>query len=701
MTMGSESSVQLTDRRREPYAPRMLRSTVVMMWLCAACSSPAPQTIDASSDLASAAASDLATPGPGPGDLAMPSPPDQSIPDLDINDLAPLAMPDLNPRAMPDLQPPAMPDFNLPAMPDLSPLALPDLTTPAAPDLGPVAISDLSPACLSPLLLCLVNNAYQCLDPRVTLAHCGGCGQTCPARDHATVGCSAGDCQYVCETGSADVDGDLQAQPRTAVSNGCECQITNSLDVPDLDFTDTNCDGIDGDIGHAIFVSPRGSDQAAGTMTQPLLTLRAAIAAAKAASKDVYAAKGMYYESVTLVDGVNLFGGYDDATPSRWKRSLTSVTSIRGGSTAVIATNLSTNVEIQLCDIQAVSGTGPGTSSYGVRILNSSANATVTLRADTISAADGVAGKTSGPDGSNGANGANGVSGNGAPNGGAGGASACGSAGGAGAAAVTGLKTGQRGGDGKGPGGGSGGSGTSDNPQCGGPSQSAPDDAVAGAAGTPGVNGSVAQSIGKLDGSGFYVPPISASGSSGANGGGGGGGGAGSGTCLSGGSPCYCSCCNPDAGGSGGGGGAGGCGATAGPGATGGGASFAVVAIQSHVVITGSLLTVGNGGSGGAGGNGGVGGSAGMGATGAPGGNAGAGAPGKNGGSGGAGGGAAGAPGGPAACVVYGNGSVSPTLDQSTCNRGGGGAGGRGGSNATLGPAAPGATGASADVLAI
>src|SRR3954471_17096986 len=52
-------------------------------------------------------------------------------------------------------------------------------------------------------------------------------------------------------------------------------------DKPDLAFEDTNCDGIDGDVAKAVFVSPQGNDNGTGTKANPLQTLAAAIAKAK------------------------------------------------------------------------------------------------------------------------------------------------------------------------------------------------------------------------------------------------------------------------------------------------------------------------------------------------------------------------------------------------------------------------------------
>ncbi|MBI5514425.1 MAG: hypothetical protein HY909_11695 [Deltaproteobacteria bacterium] len=53
------------------------------------------------------------------------------------------------------------------------------------------------------------------------LAHCGGCGQRCPGRPHATVTCAAGVCGFTCDEGHADCDGDA--------ANGCEVELATSV----------------------------------------------------------------------------------------------------------------------------------------------------------------------------------------------------------------------------------------------------------------------------------------------------------------------------------------------------------------------------------------------------------------------------------------------------------------------------------------
>src|SRR5262249_5914858 len=98
---------------------------------------------------------------------------------------------------------------------------------------------------------------------------------------------------------------------------GCR---TGAVDVPDLAFTDSDCDGIDGTAARAIFVSPRGQHSDRGPWPPPRQPLPAALAAAAAAAprRDVYAALGVYQETVTLASGVSIYGGYQDF--AGWQR---------------------------------------------------------------------------------------------------------------------------------------------------------------------------------------------------------------------------------------------------------------------------------------------------------------------------------------------------------------------------------------------
>ncbi|MFT6397085.1 MAG: hypothetical protein ACJAYU_001831 [Bradymonadia bacterium] len=85
--------------------------------------------------------------------------------------------------------------------------------------------------------------------------------------------------------------------------------------MPDTSFTDSNCDGIDGNLSLAIFVAQFGSDTNNGSRTQPVrsLTRAAAIAAANPSGQSQILMENGVYESqaTTYVnDNVTIAGGH-------------------------------------------------------------------------------------------------------------------------------------------------------------------------------------------------------------------------------------------------------------------------------------------------------------------------------------------------------------------------------------------------------
>ena len=107
------------------------------------------------------------------------------------------------------------------------------------------------------------------------------------------------------------------------------------MDVSSNDlFEDTNCDGIDGDAANAIFVAPTGRDTYPGTRAQPKRSIVAGIEAAAAMGFDVYVSVGDYtiVETLELVNGVSVFGGYDAAMD--WRRSDSTIAHVSGPTTA-------------------------------------------------------------------------------------------------------------------------------------------------------------------------------------------------------------------------------------------------------------------------------------------------------------------------------------------------------------------------------
>lgn len=464
------------------------------------------------------------------------------------------------------------------------------------------------------------------------------------------------------------------------------CQKLNDVDIPDLTFTDKNCDGINGDVTKAIFVSPLGDDTNPGTMKQPMKTLQAAITKAGPAKKDVYADKGTYGGEVLLAAGVSVFGGYDSTT--QWSRAMTNISVIQSDTTTgVLGSNINSPTEVQLFTIKSQSGgQGSGDSSYGVRL--SSSSAMITLRGCTIAPGDGASSNQAGAKGSDGAGASDGTTG-GTGYAGNGGGSPCGANGGGGGPAVNGGVSGNKGVDGTTiGGGGSGGPGGPGGVKVGvchsiGTHGDDGSPGTKGGDGPVGGDGTAAANLGTVGSDALYTPASGGTGTDGHPGGGGGGGGSGGGDVSS----CgfaNLSCCNSNSGGGGGGGG-GGCGAQGGRGGAGGGGSFGVSAVGVVVVIDRCTINAGKGGDGSTGGPGGVGGLAGNGVGGGTGqasaGNGNSGAPG---GKGGDGGGGAGGTGGPSICVYS---TAAPTYTMNTCTRAGGGKGGLGGGTAPQGPA--------------
>jgi CARDB len=456
----------------------------------------------------------------------------------------------------------------------------------------------------------------------------------------------------------------------------------NAEDLPDVPgLKDSNCDAVDGNASKAIFAAPTGNDASPGTRGQPKRTLAGAIAAAGPQGKSVYAA-GAFPERLDVANGVSVYGGY----AADWSRSqaAASETLITGAQTAnrveaALASATTAPTTLQLLALAPRSGTGPGTSSYGLRAIGSPGLVLEYLRVTAGSGTAGAAG-AAGANGRPGGAGQRGKPGNhngSTPDGagGFGGTSPVGRTGGGGGRGGYSTAAGQAGSPGLDPPdtsgrprvGGSGGpggpGGASGNPgRAGGPGQNG-DSGVKGRDGTVGSGGSMAAAI--------WTTAPGGGGLDGTNGHGGGGGGGGGGqtgiTVIDG---------RGDGGGGGGGGGEGGRG---GLGGKGGGGSFGIVLLDSTgAVISNSMVTAGKGG---AGGGGGAGGRPGAGGPRGPGldrntGEIGAGARGGLGGVGGLGGNGGGGAGGPSVALYV----IGSTITSSgnTLRSGAGGAGGRG-----------------------
>ncbi|MFO0680589.1 MAG: hypothetical protein U0234_00995 [Sandaracinus sp.] len=517
-------------------------------------------------------------------------------------------------------------------------------------------------------------------DPSTNVDHCGD-GTMCipcpvPAPSlHQVATCVAGACGVACLLGYFDGDGDP--------ANGCEYMCTptgTGIDDPDV-VGDSDCDGFEGTVSDGVFVSAGGLDSNPGTRQLPLHTISAGIGLAQSSGRHaVFVSEGTYNESVTLANGISIYGGY--SMSHAWERNGSYITRISTSSVSsgrligVLGRNITTATRLSQLEVTTGAATAVGVSNYGLYCDTCTA---LTVRACTISAGAGGPGRD-GTDGSDGGSGSDGTVGGGSSCdtnttgalGGPGGASACGRTGGRG---------GQGGGYGANPGmmGGSGAGGT----MGGSPGGGGNPGRMGGMGGTGASGGAGSDGTGGNGGSTstrYWVSTAGGSGGTGGNGNGGGGGGGGGGQgCLT---------CDDGPGNGGGGGGGGGCGGGLGTGGGGGGGSFGLFLVDSTgIVLLGNTISSGNGGGGGRGGRGGMGGPPGNGVSGGTvcTGEVGAGGPGGNGGRGGDGGDGGGGAGGPSYGVYRLNTAVDPSGNSLANGSGGTGGtsfGSRGGDGA-------------------
>jgi len=555
-------------------------------------------------------------------------------------------------------------------------------------------------------MLNLTNGKYD------TDEHCGACNNSCVAMTAANAfgecdkSLALPLCKWACQPGFFDVNDNP--------NDGCECEYLSSADDPDVPG-DADCDGIDGKVSAGLFVAKNGNDGNPGTLDEPLLTVQGGLDAAAAASlPNVYVATGVYSESISLVAGVNVYGGYsadfEIRDPAINQTVIMGLPFTAGMPGAVNCVDI-LDIPATLSGFHVFGGDAmePGGSSYAIYVSNS--NDSARFVNNWFIAGNGRDGLHGG-DGGDGQDGVDGQAGEGAydilkdqcsdqdwTTAGSGGSKQCGGdsvSGGAGGSGIcpdydesgsqpksipynqsfAGSETGKAG-SGAAPGtGGDPGydaliaASASNCNICNVPkvpdgSQFLPSLGVDGEDGTAGNDGSGAGGCvapaGAASGN-LWISTPGSWGSDGANGSGGGGGGAGGGVETIG-------CGNvalmkhTDVGGSGGGGGSGGCAGTGAEGGSSGGGSFAVFVVgdplaTSVPVLDNNTMQTGFGGDGGDGGSGGVGGEAGKGEAGGGSGEsegsawcADAGGHGGNGGNGGHGGGGGGGCGGPSFAI--------------------------------------------------
>ena len=221
-------------------------------------------------------------------------------------------------------------------------------------------------------------------------------------------------------------------------------QLPTVTDHPDHDFVDANCDGIDGDIAKSIFVAPPplGVDTNAGTMAAPVATIAKGIQLATPQKYDVLVAFGTYNETVTMVAGVSVYGGYDSS--DGWKRyhyTPVAATFVQGGVTAVKFQAIAEQTELQLVAVLSTKPVTSGASSIGISVVGSTGPILLT---DCVVVAGNGADGTNGGNGTTGQVGGTGGNASGTTRGGQG-SSPCGAPGGYGGTSVNGPTRGSPG----------------------------------------------------------------------------------------------------------------------------------------------------------------------------------------------------------------------------------------------------------------
>jgi len=535
-------------------------------------------------------------------------------------------------------------------------------------------------------------------DNQNDVQHCGVDCTPCPeptaAQGNVEPVCSSGVCAFQCLPGYWDVNQNI--------ADGCEVVCANdpatTIDIPDDNFEDQNCDGIDGTVVDGIFVAEDGSNANPGTRDFPVRSINTGLTKALAAGKHfLYISAGDYNETVTINatnQGIGLHGGYLRA--SGWARDGTRG-SINGPRTGALRVDgVTTTTIVEYLQFTSANATAPSTSSQAIVVIGSTGFRPRFLNATAGDGAGGIQGASAGSNGDDGGNGTPGT--NGYEDDGfftCAGDQTDPPATYAGGDSCIGATSSTRGGNGKrgcitngdSCAGGSGDAG-SPNPS-GTPSDGG--GGVVNAQGQPGqagLNGAHGNDAGGGNGGTIsgneWLPNGGGAGGRGVDGTGGGGG-------AGGGSRHSFLSCN-DWGGGGGGGGGGGCGGTGGSGGSGGGASIAILLVNSSVTAEWVTVVTGRGGNGGSGRSGGGGGPGGTGATGGAGNDEGsAGGRGGDGGGGGRGGHGGGGAGG-WVVGVFRNGS-STWSDAGTTDANLGAIGLGGGS-----PGNPGAAGSSYEV---
>jgi hypothetical protein len=161
-------------------------------------------------------------------------------------------------------------------------------------------------------------------------------------------------------------------------------------DLPDDDFVDSDCDGIDGERDAGIFVAPTGNDSTRGTIAEPVRTLQRAAARAQETKLPVYVCNGSYRENLAISAPVAIYGGYDCTRD--WLRTKDHAVVDPGAGVALSIASVKGPVHLSRLAFRALAGTAPGQSSQAAAISDSSAVTLVRVEFQAGTGAPGAAG---------------------------------------------------------------------------------------------------------------------------------------------------------------------------------------------------------------------------------------------------------------------------------------------------------------------
>jgi hypothetical protein len=272
--------------------------------------------------------------------------------------------------------------------------------------------------------------------------NCGVCGNNCLTQfnvflHHATGECNPGTNPPSCRVKACvdEVEGGKVYEwvdVNGIADDGCECRrLQGNLtdDEPDAtflkegeqvpsfpqalaDYIDANCDGIDGVVTQALFVSSANPLPGNGTLASPYKTIGQAVNAfAASGAKYILVAGGVYQENVKLKAGIRMHGGYSQDFRNRDivlfpSEILGLPPAFAGGVVGSLnaegitgTATLVSGFTIVGYDVVTIPAAGPGEPSYGAYLSDSDSK----LEIRNCLMVGGAGG--SGANGSNGANG--------------------------------------------------------------------------------------------------------------------------------------------------------------------------------------------------------------------------------------------------------------------------------------------------------